>query len=125
MTILVFRRSQALSETPDWRKPPLGSGRMWRIPDQEQESAMVFVETAADALKEVAVALTRRGVPCSAKTLSTRACRAGRPPYRRFAKRATYQKGEPRPFTWTVHPDRGMAAVRREHARVWPNRSVP
>ena len=99
---------------------------MWRIPDQEQESAMVFVETAADALKEVAVAvaLTRCGVLCSAKTLSTRACRAGRPPYARFAKRATYQKGEPRPFTWTVHPNRVMAAVRREHSRVWPNRSV-
>ena len=58
---------------------------------------MVFDEIGADALmtrEQVADALTRCGVPYSAKTLSTRACRGGGPPYRRFAKRAIYRWGD-------------------------------
>ena len=42
---------------------------------------MVFDEIGADVLltrEQVADALTRCGVPYSAKTLSTRACRGGR-----------------------------------------------
>ena len=58
---------------------------------------MVFDEIGADVLltrEQVADALTRCGVPYSAKTLSTRACRGGGPPYRRFAKRAIYRWGD-------------------------------
>jgi hypothetical protein len=58
---------------------------------------MVFDEIDADALltrEQVAEALTRCGVPYSPKTLSTRACRGGGPPYRRFAKRAIYRWGD-------------------------------
>ena len=58
---------------------------------------MVFNEIGADALltrEQVADALGRCGVPCSSKTLATRACRGGGPPYRRFGKRAIYRWGD-------------------------------
>jgi hypothetical protein len=44
--------------------------------------------------RQAAKALTDRGIPISAKTLSTKACRGGGPPYQLFGKIALYRWGD-------------------------------
>jgi hypothetical protein len=56
----------------------------------------MFDSIPADTLltrKQLADALKERGIPVSPKTLSTKACRGGGPPYQRFGKVALYKWG--------------------------------
>jgi hypothetical protein len=54
---------------------------------------MTFIPGNPDAFltrEQLAAALTEAGFPVRAKTLATKACRGGGPPYRLFGPRALY-----------------------------------
>jgi hypothetical protein len=58
---------------------------------------MATIPENPDALltrEQVAVALTAAGFPIKPKTLATKACRGGSPPFRKFGARPLYRWGD-------------------------------